>query len=103
VNRYRVVFTSRAKSQIQNIWDWLAEQASDGVAGQFTARLLERCQSLGSFPHRGTPRDEIRSGLRTIPFRRMVTIGYVIFGADVVIVALAYRGQDLASVIDRRP
>ena len=71
------------------------------MADGFTDELLERCQSLEAFPERGTPRGEIREGLRTIPFRRTVTIGYVIEGSDVVVVALAYRGQDLRDLLQR--
>ena len=55
--------------------------------------------------HAGRQLDRLRDWIadRTIPFRRAVTIGYVIAGADVVIVAFAYRGQDLAHQIERQP
>ena len=103
MRRYRVVLSTRADAHLDAIWNWIASQASSETADFFTEKLLERCRSLEHFPQRGTPRDDIRPELRTIPFRRRVTIGFVVAGEDVVITGLAYRGQDLTALIGEEP
>lgn len=92
--------SAHAAGQVDDISTWIADRASADVASRFAHDLLERCRSLELFPHRGTPRSNIRDGLRTIPFPRTVTIGYVIAGAAVVITGFAYRGQELAACLD---
>lgn len=47
------------------------------------------------FPRRGTPRDEIMPGLRSIPFERRATIFYRVGEEEVEIVHILYRGRDI--------
>jgi toxin ParE1/3/4 len=55
---------------------------------------------LSEFPKRGTPRDDLRPGLRTIAWRRRVTIAFVVEDADVVVIGLFYGGRDFESLLD---
>jgi toxin ParE1/3/4 len=98
VRRYHVLLTDFAYRQIEEIGRWIAERSSPDVATSFVERLLTRCQSLDAFPERGTPRDDIRPRLRTIPFRRRVTIGFVVEGEHVIVTGFAYRGRDLSAL-----
>jgi toxin ParE1/3/4 len=50
--------------------------------------------ALETFPERGTRRDDIRLGLRTIGFERRATIVFQVTRAEVVIVRIFYGGQD---------
>ncbi|WP_367113580.1 type II toxin-antitoxin system RelE/ParE family toxin [uncultured Sphingomonas sp.] len=55
---------------------WLVEQANRNTADRTVAAIIERCDSLATAPHRGTPRPEARPYFRTVPFRRRYVIGY---------------------------
>lgn len=46
------------------------------IALRYTSAVVERCESLGTLPHRGTPRDDIRPGLRTTTYKRRTVIAY---------------------------
>ena len=48
---------------------------------------------------RGTSRDDVRQGLRSIPFRRRATIFYAIDGTVVTIVGIAYAGRDQGAAV----
>lgn len=90
----RIFYSPEAMGQIELLDAWIAEEASPTIASRFTNSLLEHCNSLADFPNRGTPRDDIRPGMRTTAFRRRATIAYSVEGDDVLILAVFYRGQD---------
>ena len=50
--------------------------------------------ALETFPKRGTRRDDIRPGLRTMGFERRATIAFQVTSKEVVIVRIFYGGQD---------
>jgi toxin ParE1/3/4 len=53
---------------------------------------------LATFSKRGTRRDGIESGLRTIGFERRVTIAFRVLADDTVeIVTITYAGRDFES------
>jgi plasmid stabilization system protein ParE len=53
--------------------------------------------SLPSSPNRGRPRDAIRSGLRSIPLGRTVTIYYEVGANEVQIVRVIHARRDAAT------
>jgi toxin ParE1/3/4 len=55
--------------------------------------------SLRDFPMVGSPRDDLRPGLRTIGFRRRVTIVFVVKSTEVRIVGVFYGGQDFEAAL----
>jgi toxin ParE1/3/4 len=55
--------------------------------------------SLAHAPMRGTKRDDILPGLRTIGFERRVTIAFRVLKARVEIVTIAYGGRDFESTL----
>lgn len=61
------------------------------------ARVETACQQLRDFPERGTRRDDISPGLRTIGFERRVKIAFRVVLEEVEIVAILYAGRDLTS------
>jgi toxin ParE1/3/4 len=71
---------------------WVAEVADRATADAWLDRIETRIASLASYPDRGTPRDDLAPGLRTIPFERRLLIAYRV-GADVV---------DVLRVVDAR-
>lgn len=48
---------------------------------------------LAEYPERGTKRDDLMSGLRTIGFERRVTIAFRVMKKRVEIVSIAYGGR----------
>lgn len=77
---HHVVFAVAAEAQLVTLYRYIAQEAGPDIAERFTGAIVQHCERLEVFPHRGTPRDDIRPGLRTIPFRRRVTIAYHYFG-----------------------
>jgi toxin ParE1/3/4 len=57
---------------------------------------------LATFPERGTRRDDILPGLRTIGFERRVTIAFRVLKARVEIVTIAYGGRDFERELRRQ-
>jgi plasmid stabilization system protein ParE len=97
--RYKIAFTPQARDQLTDIDDYIAAASSPAIARRFTDGILDHIAGFSEFPHRGTPRDDIRPGLRTATWRRRVTIAYAVDGEAVVILGLFYGGQDFASLL----
>ncbi|MCL2090296.1 MAG: type II toxin-antitoxin system RelE/ParE family toxin [Micrococcales bacterium] len=98
---YSVVFAETATRQLTAIRDYIADAADPDIAAAYVDAIVEHCLSLETFPHRGSRRDDLRPGLRTIGFRRRVVI---IFDADdatlgVTIHGVFYGGQDFESAL----
>jgi toxin ParE1/3/4 len=96
---YAVIYSPEAEEQLVAIHNYVRREASHSVADKFVAGISRRCESLESFPHRGTPHFDMRTGLRTIPFQRRATIAYVLSETTVMIVAIAYAGQDMSELV----
>jgi toxin ParE1/3/4 len=76
----------------------------DGAHGDCISAGLRRGVSrLRAFPNRGAPRDDILIGLRTIGFRRRVTIAYVVEPTAVLVVGVFYGGQDFEAILREDP
>ncbi|HEY1839620.1 MAG TPA: type II toxin-antitoxin system RelE/ParE family toxin [Mycobacterium sp.] len=65
-----VVFTPEAEDQLAELYRYIAAAGSAEVAARYTEAIVAYCEELAAFPHRGSARDNIRSRLRTIGFRR---------------------------------
>jgi toxin ParE1/3/4 len=94
VKTYSVVFTPEAEEQLVELYRYIEENASAEVALRYTSAVVEHCESLGTLPDRGTPRDDIRSGLRTTPYRRRTVIAYTVEADQVSVIGVFHGGQD---------
>lgn len=83
-----------AKDDLALIYGWLAERAGSQGAFAYIGRIHSACLSLRDFPNRGSPRDDLKDGLRSIPFERRATIYYRVAGATVEILRVLYAGRD---------
>lgn len=90
----RVVFAARAERQLEALYRFIAAEAGGVRAESYVGRIVEFCERLRQFPERGNRRDDIRPGLRTIGFRRRVTIAFTVSPEEVAIVGIFYGGQD---------
>ncbi len=60
----------------------------------YIERIEACCTGLADFPERGTGRDSLRPGLRTLGFERRVLIAFHIGTDTVTIDRILYRGRD---------
>ena len=65
------------------------------VAGGYIGRIEEACLQLRDFPERGSRREDIAPGLRTIGFERRVSIAFRVLPREVEIVAIVTGGRQL--------
>jgi plasmid stabilization system protein ParE len=94
VKTYGVVFTPEAEEQLVELYRYIEENASAEIALRYTSAVVEHCESLGTLPHRGTPRDDIRPGLRTTPFRRRTVIAYAVDADQVSVIGVFHGGRN---------
>lgn len=96
MKRYKVSFLPHAERRLGAIEAFIAERSSPAIAERFVASLVARALKPDSFPSRGTARNDLMKGLRTIVHRRTVTIAYVVQGDEVAVTDFLYRGEDVA-------
>ena len=100
MNRYRVELRPAAARQLEAIEARIAGEATDDIAQRFVGAVLDRCLALETYPDRGTPRDDIRPGIRTLVFKRNVVIAYVVEAGEIAVLGIGWRGQDLERLLE---
>lgn len=105
MTRYRVEFRREALDDVEELYDHIAEARSAADAASFVDAIVAHCEGLDTFPNRGSLRDDIRPGLRTIAYRKRTVIAYVVRGQVVTILGIYYGGRDIGRHIpeDRPP
>lgn len=93
----KVRFRPEAQADLFALYHYIIEQSGPVRAGEYIARIEKACMGLAAFPRRGTRRDDIAPGLRTIGFERRVTIAFRVLAGTVEIVTIAYAGWDFES------
>ena len=94
----RVVFRREALTQLEELYDSVVALGSPLAAADLVDALVVFCEDNAPFPLRGTARDDIRPGLRTIGFRRRAVVAFVVRD-DVVILGVFYGGRDYEPVL----
>lgn len=95
----KVVFAPEALDDLRDLYDHIADAALPERALAYVEGLQSACLGLADFPERGTRRDSIRPGLRTLGYRRRVTIAFQVTETAVVILRLLYGGRDLEGLL----
>jgi toxin ParE1/3/4 len=96
---YHVIFSPEADAQLIDIYQHIAREASPEIAEQFTSAIVDYCEGFVTFPQRGAQRDDLRPGLRTIGFRRRITIAFTVEQHTVNIIGIFYGGQNYENVL----
>ena len=96
---HRVVFTPEAEEPLAGLYRYIAEAASPGTAARYTEAIVTFCESLSTFPHRGTLRDDVRPGLRITHYKKRAVIAFAVDASQVAIIGVFYGGQDYESVL----
>lgn len=94
MRRYRVVVEPEAQADLDAIEAYIAGEGNPEAGARFVAEALDLCRTLDNFPYRGSPRDDLREGLRSLTFRRRAVIIYMVIGDKVSILGIAYGGRD---------
>lgn len=94
--KYRVIFTPEAEDQIVALYGHIADAASPDIALRYTEAIINYCESLHTFPVRGTVRDDVRSGLRITNYKKRTVIAFEvdIEAGQVSIIGIFHGGQD---------
>ena len=95
--RYVVAFTPEAEEQLAGLYRHIAVAASPEVAARYTGAIVDYCESLATFPHRGVRRDDIRPGLRITHYRRRTVIAFDVDRGQVSIIGVFHGSQDYES------
>ncbi len=95
---YSVLISGAAEADLLAIYDYIAKAANPTVALRFVERIEAYCRSFDAVPERGTRRDDLRPGLRTVGFERRATILFEVDSANstVVIHGIYYAGRRFA-------
>lgn len=95
----RVVFAPEAEEQLAALYRFIASEASIDIADRFTEAIVLFCESLSTFPCRGTRRDDVRRGLRVTNYRKRVVIAFVVDAGTVSVLGVFYGGQDYEAIL----
>ncbi len=99
MKRRQIIYTADAATDLETIYDTVAEAADTVVAAQYDRRLREFCEGLAYGAERGSLRDDIRPHLRVIGFERRISVAFAVEGDRVVILRLFYGSRDWNSAL----
>lgn len=97
---YGVQLSALAIEDLITLHQWLSVEADRPTADGYLARIEERVASLAEFPHRGSPRDDLVQGLRTLTFERRLQIAYTVHGAVVTVQRIISASRDLTPALE---
>ena len=93
-----VLFSPEASQDLIELYEYVSENAGPARALAYVERIEAYCGGFATLPERGTRRDDLRPGLRTVGFERRITIAFHISDATVTIDRILYGGRDLGGV-----
>jgi toxin ParE1/3/4 len=96
---YRVVFSPQAMEQLLELHGYIDGAASPDTATGYTEAIVSYCESLRTFPHRGTKRDDVRPGLRITNYKGRTVIAFSVDAEQISIIGIFYGGQDHESML----
>jgi toxin ParE1/3/4 len=98
----RIVWSTDADTDLEQIWNYLAQQASVARADDQIHKIVGACRQLSDWPLSGQARDTLIPGMRSV-----VSAPYVIFyrvGFDAVeIVRVLHGRRDIEAVFTEEP
>ncbi len=99
--RYRVIDSPEAARHLDALYVCIAQEGSPAVAERYTSAVVASCESLSTFPQRGTPRSEVREGLRLTYHGKRTVIACTVDeeARRVEIAGVFHGGQDYAAAM----
>ncbi len=89
-----VVWRRTAETDLYQLYEWIADCTDPGTAFDYTGAIEAHADSLATYPERGTPRDDLAPGVRTLNFRGRTVIAYRV-GEVVEILRIFHAGKEL--------
>jgi toxin ParE1/3/4 len=99
MTQHDVVFAPEAEEQLAELYRYIEENATAEVALRYTSAVVAYCEGLATFPQRGTPRDDIRPGLRTTSYKRRTEIAYTVEDGKVSIIGVFHGGRNYETAL----
>lgn len=95
MRRLPVSFRPEALADLADIYAYVSKAShSANIAEGFVRRIRTRCARIGDAPLGGRSRDDLRTGLRTVPFEHAAVIAYLVEPDRVRITNIFYGGRD---------
>lgn len=96
---YVVRFAPEAADQLEELHAYISAAATPAIASDYLEAIVDHCEGLAVFPHRGIARDDLRPGLRTMAYKKRVIIAFSVddTAQHVMILGVFYGGQDYES------
>jgi len=94
---FRVVFRPAAVSDLDQIYDFIAEDSPQRAIA-FVRRIHQHCQTLSEMPERAPRRNDLGEGVRLLVFEKRIAIAYRIHDETVEILRIFYAGRDYQAV-----
>jgi plasmid stabilization system protein ParE len=95
----KVVFSPDAEEQLAALYQYIAAAGSPEIAASYTSAIVTYCESLRTFPQRGTKRDDVRPGLRITNYKKRAVIAFAVELDVVSIIGVFYGGRDYESIL----
>ena len=96
---HKIVFAPEALDDLRALYDLIADAAAPERAFTYVEAIRLHLLGFANFLLRGTRRDHIRPGLRTIGYKRRVTIAFLTTEAEVIILRILYAGRDVDTLL----
>ena len=96
---HRVIFSPEALQQLSDLLDYIALCASPAIAMAYTDGIVKYCESLSTFPQRGSQRNDVRPGLRITNYKKRSVIAFAVTTEEVFILGVFYGGQDYETLL----
>lgn len=101
MGRYTVAFSLKADDQLEALYEYIAVEASPMAAKRYIDAVIDYCEGMQTFPHRGMLRDDVRPGLRVTNYKGRVVIAFAVddTATAVSIIGVYYGDQDYETVL----
>jgi toxin ParE1/3/4 len=99
MKRLEVRFRPEATNDLSAIFLYVLELSrSQKTSRGFVRRIRERCERIGDAPFGGRARDDLETGLRTVPFEKSAVIAYKVDSECIKIINIFYGGRDYEAI-----
>jgi plasmid stabilization system protein ParE len=92
--KHRVVLSSSAVSDINELFDYILADAGERIARDYVGKLRDFLLRLDLFPHRGTLINS-ESNTRRVGYERRATIIFRVEDDQVTILRVFHRGRNI--------
>ena len=94
MNRHRVEYGRYAQRHLDELWNYVADVNSAQAADRLVLQIIEYCDALSDFPHRGHVREDIGPGIRVYGYQRRAAVAFTVTEAVVEILGIYWGGRD---------